>query len=165
MRIAALSDSHVSSLAELPGDLVEELRRVDLIIHAGDYTARQLVDDLRRLGPFRGVAGNMDSMSIRAELPERDIVEVQGQRIGIIHGSGSPVGIAQRVRAQFADDVDAIVYGHSHLAGSEIIRGALVFNPGSATGRFPASYASLGILTIDEHGIRGQIVPVPSAEG
>ncbi len=160
MRIGALSDSHASSLAELPTKMVEELRHVDLIVHVGDYTSRQMLEDLRSLGPFRGVAGNMDGLSIRAELPDRDIIEVQGRRIGLIHGSGAPTGLARRVRQQFPRDIDVIIYGHSHVPNEETVDGVLLFNPGSATGRWPARYASFGILTVDERGVRAEIVPV-----
>ncbi len=36
-----------------------------------------------------------------------------------------------------------IIYGHSHQAGSEVVRGALMFNPGAAR-------SSYGILTVDK---------------
>lgn len=160
MQIGVLSDSHARSLADLSPKITERLAKVDLILHAGDYTSWQVVEDLRKLGPFRGVAGNMDPVSIAAELPKRDIVEVQGKRIGLVHGSGGPGGTAQWARRQFTDDVDAIVYGHSHIARVEVIDGVLMFNPGSASGRFPASYASFGILTIDQEGIRGEIIRI-----
>lgn len=158
MRIGALSDTHASSLADLPPRIVEELRHVDLIVHVGDYTSRQVLDDLRALGSFRGVAGNMDRLSIRAELPDQDIIEVEGRRIGLTHGNGAPAGLASRVRQQFAGDIDVIIYGHSHMAGKETVNGVLMFNPGSATGRWPANRASFGILTIDERGVEAEIV-------
>ena len=160
MRIGVLSDSHARSLAELSPKIVERLARMDLILHAGDYTNWQVVEDLRKLGPFRGVAGNMDPMTIASELPERDIVQVQGKRIGLVHGSGGPSGTAQWARRRFPEDVDAIVYGHSHIAKVVVVEGVLMFNPGSASGRFPARYASFGILTIDEEGIRPEIIRV-----
>jgi len=55
------------------------------------------------------------------------------------------------VRALF-DEVDVVIYGHSHVAQNEVIDGILFFNPGRAR-------ESFGILTIGEE-VRGETVPV-----
>ena len=156
MRIGVISDTHVSHIAELPRQLVYTLRQMDMIIHLGDFTSPQLVEDLRRLGRFRGVRGNMDLPFLWLMLPEMDILEVGSKKIGLIHGWGAPTGLEDRVRERF-DKMDAILYGHSHVPKSEVKDGTLLFNPGSATGVFPAPYKSYGILTIDED-IEAEIV-------
>jgi predicted phosphodiesterase len=46
---------------------------VDLIIHAGDYKSKNLLDQLRDLGNLKGVYGNMDPEEVRRELPEKEI--------------------------------------------------------------------------------------------
>ena len=66
MLIGVLSDTHASGIEQLPEKLVESLREVDLIIHLGDFTGKGLLSDLRGLGDFRGVSGNMDSPAVRA---------------------------------------------------------------------------------------------------
>ncbi len=58
-------------------------------------------------------------------------------------------GLAGRVRGEF-DDVDVIIFGHSHASCNERIKGALMFNPG----RCRDSY---GLLTIAED-IKAEIV-------
>jgi putative phosphoesterase len=158
IRLGVLSDTHVSSMADLPAEIVEGLRHVDRILHAGDYTGMKLVDDLRLLGDFRGVCGNMDPLAVRGVLPEKDVVEVNGRRLGLVHGWGAPLGLQRRALGCFSD-VDAVIYGHSHMAKSEDVDGVLLFNPGSATGRFPALGKTYGILTIG-NAIRGEIVAV-----
>jgi len=158
LRIGVLSDSHTNSLEALPGKAIDELTGVDLIIHAGDYTGKDVLDGLRELGDFKGVHGNMDPPGIKAELPKTEFFEVMGFRIGVAHPSegGIPFKLWRRVREKFGD-VDVIIYGHSHWVKNEVIGGVLYLNPGSVTGAFPARYRSIGILSIGE-GVKGRIV-------
>jgi uncharacterized protein len=157
LKIVVLSDTHSDSISSLPEKLVKELSTSDMIIHAGDFTGKQLVEDLRKLGKLRGVYGNIDGPDVRRELPEIDTVEVEGFRIGINHPAegGSPTAIEQRIRKKF-QDVDAIIHGHSHRTKNEKKDAILWFNPGSATGKFPAFKKSYGVLTIGD-GIKGEI--------
>ena len=149
MKIGVISDTHASSFAQLPGRILRALAGVDLIIHTGDFVARDVLDGLKRLGELKAVRGNMDSEELKQILPEKEILEIEGRRVGIIHGWGSPHGIDDRVGGMF-EDVDIIVYGHSHHSQNEVKRGILFFNPGQARNSF-------GILTIDRE-VRGEII-------
>ncbi len=157
-KIVVISDTHTDSIDSLPSTLLDELSHADLIIHAGDFTGKKLVDDLRKLGKLRGVYGNIDGPNVRRELPEIDTIEAGGFRIGVNHPAegGSPTNIEQRIRRKF-QNVQAIVHGHSHRTKNEVKDGVLWFNPGSATGKFPALKKSYGILTV-ESVIRGEIL-------
>ncbi len=158
MRILVISDTHTESIDSLSSRLVDELSHADLIIHAGDFTGKRLVDDLRKLGRLRGVYGNIDGPEVRRELPEIDTVEAGSFKIGVNHPAegGPPTTIEQRIRRKF-QNVQAIVHGHSHRTKNEMKEGILWFNPGSATGKFPALKKSYGILTVDSE-IRGEIL-------
>ena len=156
--MGVISDTHCSGIGDLPPELVEGLTHVDLIVHVGDYTGKKLVDDLQGLGEFRGVYGNMDPPAVRTILPEKEVVEVGGKRIGLVHGWGAAAGLQKRALGCFSN-VDAVLYGHSHTASSEVIDGVLVFNPGSASGRFPAARKTYGVLLVDE-AIEGKIVTI-----
>jgi uncharacterized protein len=158
LKIVVLSDTHSDSISSLSKSLVEELSRSDLIIHAGDFTGKQLVDDLRQLGRFRGVYGNIDGPDVRHELPEIETIDAEGFRIGVNHPAegGSPMTIESRIRKKF-DKVQVIIHGHSHRTKNEKKDGILWFNPGSATGKFPALKKSYGILTVED-GIKGEII-------
>ena len=142
MRLAVLTDTHVGSMHELPGQMVKALAEADLIVHAGDFTETAVLEGLRALKEVKAVCGNMDSRAIRTVLPRKELFVAAGKRIGIIHGWGTPFGIAGRVRGEF-DDVDVIIFGHSHASCNERIKGAQMFNPG----RCRDSY---GLLTIAE---------------
>ncbi len=156
-----LSDTHAKDLGALPERILEDLKKADLIIHAGDYTSKNLLDQLKELGDFKGVHGNMDSDELKRELPDKEIFEVRGFKIGIIHPSegGSPVGLKDRVKSKLGEDVDLIIYGHSHKPVNERESNTIYFNPGSATGAFPARYKTSGILRIEDE-IEGEIVKI-----
>ena len=151
MKIGVLSDTHVDSLYEISPVVVNALADVDLIIHTGDFVGLKVLEGLRKLKEVRAVRGNMDSFEIRDLLPETDICVANGKRIGIIHGSGPPGGIEQRVREQFGE-VDIIIYGHSHEARNEVFEGVLLFNPGPGN-------KSYGILKIDTN-VTAEIISI-----
>ena len=151
MRIAVLADTHVTGLQELPAKIVDAISTVDLVIHAGDFTEIRLLEELRQLNAVKAVHGNMDSTELKTALPCKELIEVGNKRIGVTHGWGAPWGIEDRVRKVFSsDDIDIIVYRHSHHPQNKVINGILFFNPGRAA-------SSFGILTIDED-VRAEIV-------
>jgi putative phosphoesterase len=151
MRIAVLADTHVNTLEHLPKKIIDIISTVDLIIHAGDFTDVQVLEELKRLKVVKAVQGNMDSTELKTTLPVKEIVEIESKRIGITHGSGSPWGIEERVKKMFeSDQIDIIVYGHSHQSQNTVINNILFFNTGKATDSF-------GILTIDREA-KGEII-------
>lgn len=160
MKIGVISDTHTDSIERLPRKLLDELSGMDLIIHAGDFTGKNLLDELRKLGPFRGVYGNIDGPEIRRELPAIENIETAGFRIGVNHPAegGSPFTLEERLRHKFTG-VQVIIHGHSHKTKSEVKDGILWFNPGSATGTFPAREKTYGVLHLDKE-VRGEIIRV-----
>jgi len=149
MKIGVVSDTHTTSFSHLPDQILRTLTEVDLIIHTGDFVARDVLDGLKQLGEVKAVQGNMDSEELKRILPEKELLVIEGKRVGIIHGWGSPHGIDDRVGGMF-EDVDIIVYGHSHHSQNEVKNGVLFFNPGQAKNSF-------GILTIGDE-VRGEII-------
>ena len=149
MKIGVLSDTHASSFAQLHERILTALAEVDLIVHAGDFVAKDVLDGLKQLGEVKAVWGNMDSDEIKRILPEKELLKLEGRKIGIIHGWGSPHGIDDRVGNEFSG-VDIIIYGHSHYAQNETKNGVFFFNPGQARNSF-------GILTIGAE-VSGEII-------
>ena len=128
-----MSDSHVTSLSP---ELLEKLRRLnlDLIIHCGDYTGIDVVRQLRSIGNFCGVSGNMDSMEIRTQLKEKELIEVEGGRFAIFHGHGTfflDKGLKNKFKGK---KIDVYVHGHTHRLRKEKKGGVYYLNPG----RFPS---------------------------
>lgn len=149
MKLGIISDTHVMTLDEIPAAIKKALMGVDIIIHAGDFTDKAVFDGLRAIGQVKAVCGNMDSIELKRSLPERDMFEAGGKKIGLMHGSGAPWGIAERVRKQFSG-VDIIVFGHSHEPCNRYVQGVLLVNPGQANNSF-------ALLTID-NGARAEIL-------
>ncbi|MCH8271689.1 MAG: metallophosphoesterase family protein, partial [Candidatus Marinimicrobia bacterium] len=70
MKIGVVSDTHSH---HIPTQLLDDFRKVDLIIHAGDFCSIADLKFFQRIKKVRGVFGNMDGLEIRQVLPERDI--------------------------------------------------------------------------------------------
>ena len=159
MKIGVISDTHIPFAAqELPPKALDLFAGVDGIIHAGDYQDISVIEVLRSIAPFYGVAGNMDAHEIRSIVPEKKVIELGGFSIGIMHGGGSPKGLEDRILSAFkGDHVDAIVYGHSHNPVSHRVNNIILFNPGSPTDKRFARCNSIGILTIQET-VTGEII-------
>ena len=89
-----------------------------------------------------------------------ETLDVGRFRIGINHPAegGSAFGIEERIRPKF-QKVNAIIFGHTHRAKNEYKSGILYFNPGSATGTFPASVKSFGLIRVDDE-MNGEILKV-----
>lgn len=159
MRIGVISDTHVRYLSELPDSLIKSLSSMDMVVHLGDFHSEDLVNDLKEITNFRGVAGNHDRHI--PGLPEKDMVPVNGKKIGIVHGHGCafPFGFKWGLLSQFEEKVDAILYGHTHSVRNIVEDDMLFFNPGSVCGRFPAMRRSYGILTVDKE-LKGQVITI-----
>jgi hypothetical protein len=149
MRIGVLSDTHASSFEEIPEALITSLAGVDLIIHAGDFTAKPVLDGLKTIAQVKAVRGNMDSEILKNSLPEVRSFWVGEKKICVTHGWGAPEGIAERVM-QTCTEADVIVFGHSHEPYNRYHGNVLLFNPGRAR-------ISYGILDVDQK-VEAQIV-------
>lgn len=159
IRVGVLSDTHLpdsgDALAFLT-DLVENvLAPVDLILHAGDLVAPELLGAFDGY-PVHAVRGNMDP-EVQG-VPLKKVFNVGGFTIGMIHGWGPLGGLEDRVYAEFASEsLDCLVYGHTHRPACHYYDGVLFFNPGSATDRRSMAYHSVGLLEIDSE-VRGTII-------
>jgi putative phosphoesterase len=135
-RVAVLSDTHVRPgvVGRLPDAAYAELDRADLILHAGDVVAGDLLHELEGFAPVRAVLGNNDHPLVGV-LPERLLLDVDGVGIGLVHDSGPTAGRAARVHRWFPGAA-VVVFGHSHTPVDVVgVGGQRLFNPGSPTQR------------------------------
>ena len=154
-RIGVVSDTHMREPDPgLGGKLAQAWGAVDMVLHAGDLVNISVLDAIEA-PEVLAVAGNMDDYVVTQSLPAKLIIEVEGKRIGLIHGWGAPMGLAGRVVKEF-DQVDAIVFGHSHRPANTVKNGILLFNPGSY-GRGIMGSGTVGLLTVDKD-ITGEII-------
>ncbi len=158
MRIGVVADTH--SL-EVPRQLLDDLKKTDLIIHVGDIGTAEDLEVFKGLAPVEAVWGNMDGGDLRRVLPRRKIIHCEGVSIGLTHGHGAPQGLLDAVKDEFKKDkVDAVLFGHSHHPHNEVVEGILFFNPGSPNDSVYAPYRSYGILEIQSGKISGKIVKI-----
>lgn len=157
MKVGVLSDTHLKPGQFLPRPVWEVLEGVDLILHAGDSVASEVLSDLKSLAPVVAVRGNCDSWDLQY-LPEQEVVEVGGVHIGLIHGNlGSGKTTPDRAFSTFAGEkVDIIVFGHSHAPHYERRQGILLFNPGSPTQKRREPLASMGLMKLGPAGIEAR---------
>jgi uncharacterized protein len=155
MKIGVVSDTHS---IEIPKPVLTAFRSVDFIIHAGDFSDPETLKIFQKIKEVKAVWGNTDPGVMRKTLPATQIVTAGKFRIGIFHGEGPGPKVLERVQQEFKKEkVDAVVFGHSHVAMNEVIKGVLYFNPGSPNDPC-AAFNSYGILTVTDQGISGEIV-------
>lgn len=132
IRIGVLSDTHLRE----PTDLFRAQVRacfadVSMILHAGDLMALPILEVFNGK-EVHAVHGNMCSAAAQAALPRKKVITVGPFSIGLIHGMGYSPDIEERVRSEF-DDIDCIVYGHTHSPICHHQGRILFMNPGSFT--------------------------------
>ncbi|MFE8702679.1 metallophosphoesterase family protein [Cytobacillus sp. FJAT-54145] len=151
MKVIILGDTHIPKRAkELPSQLIQELIVANLIIHTGDWQSIEVYEQITKYGEVVGVYGNVDDDAIKERLPKKVVIELNGFKFGVIHGDGIGKTIEKRVIEAFKDeDVDCIIFGHSHIPVSKKVGNTWLFNPGSPTDKRKLSEFSYGVLTID----------------
>jgi uncharacterized protein len=162
VRVLVLADTHIRAgrNRRLPDAVYDELRRVDVILHAGDVVTGDLLEELSAFAPVHAVFGNNDTVLLGI-LPETLTLDLDGLPVAIVHDAGPAKGRAARLHKRFPDAA-LVVFGHSHLpVDAEGVAGQRLFNPGSPTERRHAPYRSFGRLAIRAGRIvRHEIVSV-----
>jgi uncharacterized protein len=137
VRLLVMSDTHLPKRAKrLPDQLLAELPRADVVIHAGDWVDTATLDLLEdRSRRLVAVYGNNDGPELRARLPEVAYADLGGLRFGVVHETGAAQGREARCAARFPG-LDVLVFGHSHIPWDTTAPGGLrLLNPGSPTDR------------------------------
>jgi hypothetical protein len=137
-RLGVISDTH----GLLRPEAVRALRGVDLIVHAGDVGAPEVLDGLRAFARVTAVRGNNDHGAWARALRETETIDVAGTRIHVIHDVKELA--IDPVKAR----VDVVIAGHSHRPVISRRDGVLFLNPGSAGPRrftLPVSVATLSL--------------------
>jgi putative phosphoesterase len=130
--LGILSDTH----GYFHPALVDDLKGVDRILHAGDVGDLGILDGLEAVAPVTAVWGNVDGPDIRRRLAEHRRFEVDGLDVWMTHIAGRP-GRWQRGMGEklAADPPDVLVCGHSHILRVEHVEAlddVLYVNPGAA---------------------------------
>lgn len=158
MKIGVVADTHSK---DLPKQMLEDFKGVELIVHAGDFCSLEVLERLKKLKEVKAVHGNMDEHDVRSELPRRQVFKTASFLIGVYHGEGAPNQVLAKVQEEFRNEkVDAVIFGHSHQPFNELVGDVLYFNPGSPNDTIFAPYCSYGILDLSGNKITGKIIKV-----
>jgi putative phosphoesterase len=165
VKVAVIADTHTNYTTSgvsrpIPEGVWPYLESADHILHGGDVTHPNVLDELAALAPVTAVMGNTDGWDVRDWGAEQEVeLELGGIRIGMLHDSGPSRGRRERLRARFPH-ARVVVFAHSHLPWNEDTDGLLLFNPGSPTWKRRAPFPSMGLLWVEDGDVTGEVFPV-----
>jgi putative phosphoesterase len=157
--VAVLGDTHLPRGSRtLPDECVRRVRAADLVLHTGDHSTLESLEEIRGLASrLEAVCGNADEPALRELLPRELVAEVGGVRIGMTHVPGPRAGREERLVARFPG-CDAVVYGHTHAPQVERRGGVWILNPGSPTERRRAPAWTMLELRVHAGGIEPALI-------
>ena len=150
MRIGIISDTHslLEDASDMPAQILDAFRGVDLIIHCGDLDTLGVLDWLEQVAPVLAVRGYPDPYEDGERLADATrVVNAEGLDIGVIHDIAWP-GIRVRLesffefpnrpfdavmRSKWGQPVQVIAFGDTHEEMVAYYQGVLLVNPGSPT--------------------------------
>jgi putative phosphoesterase len=148
MRIGVISDTH----GLLRPEALRALEGVQLILHAGDVGAPEILKQLKTIAPVFAVRGNVDTEPWAQELPVTAVVETSGFHFYVLHN------LRELDLKPQAAGFDAVVSGHTHVAGQRLEAGVLYLNPGSAGPRRFHLPVTLALLEVGKKPWKVEIV-------
>jgi putative phosphoesterase len=134
--IGVISDTH----GLVRPQALYALKGVELIIHAGDIGAPEVMDALKLIAPVVAIKGNNDRGAWAKSLPDTKLVHISSARIYVIHN------VKELTCNPVARGIQVVISGHSHKPSVVKRDGVLYVNPGSAGPRrfkLPISVARL----------------------
>ena len=148
--VGVVSDTHGMLMPEV----IQALKGVDLIIHAGDIGSPEVLDDLRQIAPVVAVRGNMDSGEWALELPRTEAVEVGDALLYVLHDK------LDLDLDPTASGIRAVISGHTHRPSAVEHGDVLFLNPGSSA--YPRFHrpASLALLDVRKGGLKPKFISI-----
>lgn len=148
VRIAVLSDTH----GLLRPEVTKAIAGCDYIIHGGDINKQEIIDQLEEIAPVYVVRGNNDKEW--AEHLWRSLtVQIGGCRFFVVHN--------KKDIPENLEDIDVVIYGHSHKYQQQTVNGRLFLNPGSCGKRRFDQEITFAILTVDGQDMTVEKMTIP----
>ena len=186
VKIGVISDTHsAGSGRDLPAEILDALRGVDLILHCGDLECLGVLDYLEEVAPLLAVRGYEDPLEEGDRLADTTrVVKIEGVSIGMVHdiqwpgpkiptspdGTGLvfPDGNGREIMARkFKEPVDVVLFGDTHEEMVVHWDGVLMMNPGSPT--YPGrchergALGTIGMLEVDGEDATARIINLEAA--
>lgn len=118
-KVGIISDTH----GLLRKEVLDILRTCDYIIHGGDINNEVVIEELKSIAPLFVVRGNNDKGEWAENLPEELYFSIGDINFYMIHNKKSV--------NNNLENIDVVVFGHSHKYIYENIDDRIWINPGS----------------------------------
>ena len=166
MLIGLLSDTHIPDHAkELPAQLKEAFRGVELILHAGDIYTLPILDELEQIAPVLASAGDDDLFAVTSDkrVKWEQIITVEGATMWLKHilwwQPNTVNGHISPPKSPTEKAPDVIIFGHTHEASLKRQNGTILINPGSPTfPHYKRQLGTVGLLEIKSGKVDAQII-------
>jgi len=111
-KILLLSDSH----SYIDDRILEYAGQADEIWHGGDFGSMDVIEQLEKIKPLRGVYGNIDNAKIRSEFPEVNRFFCENVEVLMIHIGGYPGKYTPVAKKEITEKAPKLfISGHSHI--------------------------------------------------
>ncbi|MFZ3283980.1 metallophosphoesterase family protein [Pseudomonas sp.] len=148
MKTALISDTH----GLLRPEALTAIQGCDLILHAGDIGAPEILLQLAAIAPLHAVRGNNDiTLPWAANIPDHLTLELDGWPTLLTHDIAD-------VAALLTDDIKLIITGHSHKPLIEWRDYRLYLNPGSAGRRRFKLPVTLALLEVSADALQPRLI-------
>lgn len=137
VKIGIISDTHNL----LRKEVLEALQGCELILHAGDISRQEILDQLERIAPVRVVRGNNDR-DWAEHIPMLLDFDIHGLRICMTH--------KKKDLPQNCAEYDLVVCGHTHRYEEKKVGATLYLNPGSCGPRRFYQDITMAVMELDE---------------
>ncbi|MEO6778249.1 MAG: metallophosphoesterase family protein [Gemmatimonadaceae bacterium] len=154
IRIGLISDTH----GLLRASVHTALAGVDLILHAGDVCADDILPELSLIAPVHAVAGNCDPPG-DPNLPISFEQTFEHVRVHMSHGHEMGRPKPEQLLERYPE-ADIVIYGHTHQQLIFEAGGRMAINPGSAGPRRFDLSPSVALLTIDGHTASAELINI-----
>ncbi len=153
MKIGIISDTHNL----LRPEVIRNLQGCDWILHGGDISSREILEQLEQIAPVKAVRGNNDK-EWAERLPLFLDFELGGLRICMTH--------KKKDLPEDLTPYDLVICGHTHQYASDWQEPAgkkrtLILNPGSCGPRRFVQPITMAMLKIDPDGWTVEQINIP----
>lgn len=137
-KLGVISDTH----GLLREEVLKILSTCDYIIHAGDINDEIILEKLRTIGSLFVVRGNNDKGKWADKLPKELYFTIGEINFYMVHN--------KKDAAKDLENIDVIIFGHSHKYFCDKTKEVLWLNPGSCGKRRFNLPINMVIITIED---------------
>lgn len=146
-KVAVLSDTH----GLLRPEVMERIYDCDVIIHGGDINKQEIITELEKIAPVYVVRGNNDK-EWAEHLPNSLEFMIEDVRIFLVHN--------KKDIPKNLENVDMIIFGHSHKYLEKVEGNVFYLNPGSCGKRRFDQEISFAVMYVNNKDVKVEKVTI-----